>query len=202
MSRAPVRLYDIEDCHAFVHQAINSSRILMSTDEREELHAEGMAIMVKLARDYKPHIEGHERNDSRFSGYASKFLRLKLDDAWHRMHPEHQLRTDREAGRRRWVYGERATSLHAVTEGENGAERHLPRALIVEHSDDDVVERLGVALDERWSRDRAVILAVGDLLSRGYAPGDVASELGLPLARIKQAMLDIADVADRLEAAA
>jgi hypothetical protein len=59
---------------------------VLSTDERAELVAEGLAILCKLAHDYKPHIARHARNEGRFSGYAAN--------------PEHQLRTQPD-GRRR-----------------------------------------------------------------------------------------------------
>src|SRR5947209_8665438 len=115
-----VALLDVRDVLAFVQGTLESwcaatakrGRIVLSEDERADLACEGVAIMYKLAEEFQPHMDGYDQ-PGRFSGYAAMFLPRKLGDAWHRMHPEHQLRTQPD-GKRRWEYRERAVSLDAI----------------------------------------------------------------------------------------
>lgn len=197
-----VGLDDIADVEGFVHARINAARLVLSPEEREELVAEGLAILFRLHRDYRPHIEGHGDN-GRFSGYAAQFLSRRLGDAWHRMHPEHHLRCQPD-GRRRWEYGQRAVSLdHAQHDEETGRElRPLSDALVQQPGETDLRYRLRVALEERWARRRAFILDVGELLGLGSTPQEVAHETGTTLEMVRSAMDEIGYVADRIKEAA
>jgi hypothetical protein len=199
--RPEVDFRDIEDPSAFVHGTINkwcrptSERgpIILSLDEREELHAEGMAILCKLARDFRPHMDGYDQ-EGWFSGYAAMFLPRKLGDAWHRMHADHLLVTDPETGKRRWRYLEKAVSLDALT-GEDPDRQPL----LASRSDEtDLRSQVGRALDERWQRRRNVILDVADILGQGGTGPDAAATLGLTTAQVQEAVNEIMMVADRL----
>jgi hypothetical protein len=187
-------LFDILDPSAFVHKTINNAHLVLSPDERDELHAEGLALLQKLAVDYRPHIPGHGQ-EGRFSGYAAMFLARKLGDAWHRMHPEHLLVTQLD-GKRKWEYRDRAVSLEAIVADEPDradllADRRGQRG--------DLKNRLHAALYERWCREVRVIVEVGELLSEGATPADVATMLGLTPTQVREAMNTIAPVISRLQ---
>ena len=200
-SPTPISFYDVRDPSAFVHANINKwtrptatrGPIVISTEEHEELHAEGMAIMCKLARDFRPHIDGYE-HEGRFSGYAAMFLARKLGDAWHRMHSEHLLISE-NGGPRRWDYRERAVSLEAL-----GADDPDRLSLLADRRETaDLKTRLHAALWERWCREVQVIVEVGEKLSEGATPADVAGMLGLTSDQVAYAISEIGKVAGRLE---
>jgi hypothetical protein len=98
-----VRILDIKDAEAFVVSTLLRSGIRFTPSEREELIAEGLAILCKLALDYEPMRNGHT-SEGRFSGYASMYLPRKLTDAWHGLHPEHV--SMRANGERGWTYNQ------------------------------------------------------------------------------------------------
>jgi DNA-directed RNA polymerase specialized sigma24 family protein len=189
---APVALHDIRDAEAFVQATLNASRRVYSPDEREELVAEGLRIMVELHARFEPHRNGYA-GEGRFSGFCAKYLRLKLEDAYHRLHPEHRLVTQPD-GRRRYLYGDKAVSLDALT----GEDPDREQALADRTHESDVLARLGAALDERWVRKRGCILNVGDLLGQGASHSDVAHMLGLTSGQVQEAVQEIMLVADRL----
>ena len=112
------KLFCITDVEAFVQATINRSRRVYGLEEREELVGEGLRITYDLASRFDPHREGYEQG-GRLCGFVAKYLTLKLEDAYHRLHPEHQLRTDPETGKRSYAYGEKAVSLEALA-GEDG----------------------------------------------------------------------------------
>ena len=105
----PVALHDIADVHAFVGANVHRSGVILRDDERDDLIAEGITILLELSRRYEPHRVGYEKAGS-FAGYAAKFLPGRMRDAYHAMHPEHIARRDAD-GRRVYEYGERPMSL-------------------------------------------------------------------------------------------
>jgi hypothetical protein len=98
----PVALHDVHDAQAFVAANIHRSGVILhDRDEREELLAEGLAILCELAGRFEPHREGYAQAGS-FAGYASKYLPGRMRDAYHALHPEYlPTRTD---GRRTYDY--------------------------------------------------------------------------------------------------
>ncbi|MCA1572673.1 MAG: hypothetical protein LC798_20735 [Chloroflexi bacterium] len=104
-----IRLHDIRDAEGFVAANIHKSRIILSADEREDLLAEGLAILCDLARKYEPHRPGYAHAGS-FAGYAAKYLPGRMRDAFYAMHPEHVAR--REDGRRIYEHGTRPMSIN------------------------------------------------------------------------------------------
>ena len=79
-----VSLGDILDAEAFVCAAIDR-RLSLTPDQREELVAEGLALLVKLHSTYKPGHGGGDPARSSFAGYASIYLRKQLGVAYGRM---------------------------------------------------------------------------------------------------------------------
>ena len=200
--REPISIHDIADAEAFVQATINRSRILLDADERDELVATGLEILFKLARDYKPHIAGHNRNDSRFSGYASMFLPRKLGDAWHRNHPEHRLKAQPD-GRRRWEYGDRPISLHALPNPD-----HIPTTHT--HDTTNIHATLTATLTARAhlfgntptpeDHQRIQTTAhVGVLLSEGATVKDVAQTLSITTVQVRQHIASLELVAHHFE---
>jgi hypothetical protein len=116
--RAPVALHDVADIEAFVHATLNDSGIEFATSERDELVAEGLAIMCDLSGRFEPHRAGYEQA-GRFSGFAAFYLPKKLAVAWHRLHPEHRYGTD-EDGKRCWQYFNTEVSIDGLR-GERAA---------------------------------------------------------------------------------
>jgi hypothetical protein len=126
----PVAILDIANAEAFVQRTIDASGIQYSPHEREELLAEGLAILFELARKYNPGCGGRDASNSRFSGYAAMFLPRRLGDAWHRWHPEHRYVTDPTTGKRGWRYDRPTISLDGLAERdeEDNADHQLHRA--------------------------------------------------------------------------
>lgn len=102
-------LLDIENVWAFARATLNAAPVTFDHDEFIELEAEAVLILYQLADKYEAHRIGYE-SPGRFSGYAAKFLPRRLDDAWHRLHPEHVYATTPE-GKREWVYLKQTVSI-------------------------------------------------------------------------------------------
>lgn len=117
----PVQLHNIRDAAAFTVEALERSGITYDEHEREDLIAEGMAILCTMAARWSP--EDHGDGTGSFLGYAHTYLPRRLLDAWHKSHPEHSYRTQPD-GKRRWEYGREARPLEAfvrVRDEEDGA---------------------------------------------------------------------------------
>ena len=111
MLNGAVALHDIRDAEAFVIDTVVATGLRLSDDEREELTAEGLAILCRMAQKYEPRRGGHTQ-DGRFSGYAARYLRGKILDAWHALHPEHlSVRSNGQRGR---TSGQPALSLQGL----------------------------------------------------------------------------------------
>jgi hypothetical protein len=107
---SPVCLHDIKDAESFVAANIARSKVILrDRHEREELLAEGLAILWGLAERYKPHMAGYAKGGS-FAGYAAAYLPGRMRDAYHALHPEHVACRDAD-GKRTYAYGERPMSL-------------------------------------------------------------------------------------------
>lgn len=201
-------LLDIEDIEGFVNATINSwlsrSGIRLDLEEREELVAEGLLILARLEEQYEPHREGYEQ-EGRFSGYAAQFLPRRLTDAWHRLNPHHEFRTQAD-GRRKWEYNPEAVSLDAML-SESGNDEHRspsltdePALRVVDAPEDDggFRERLRPVLEEQAMREVALAVEVGALLGTGTPPTDVCAELGIRSTEFYAAVERIKQVAHRL----
>ena len=185
-------LWDIRDPHAFVHATIRRARLILSTDELDELHAEGMAILYQLAKKFQPHIAGHE-HEGRFSGYAAMYLPRKLGDAWHRMNPHHLLVT-REDGGRKWDYRDRAVSLEAVLADDPDRSD----LLLAKMTTGGMGDRVRKALAQKWAQKIDLIANIADLLSQGATQSDVAQMLGLTGGQVQEAIGEIQTVEARV----
>lgn len=121
--RAVVALEDIADVEGFVNATLNASGIEFQPDERDELVAEGLAILYQLHQRFERRRAGYTQ-DGRFSGFAAMYLPRKLGDAWHRARPEHRYITDPDTGKRSWAFFKAHTSLDGLTEGTGGRRGH------------------------------------------------------------------------------
>jgi hypothetical protein len=110
----PTSLGDITDVEAFVNGTLNASGIEFQPHEREDLVAEGLAILYQLHAKFDPHRPGYAR-PGRFSGFAAMFLPRKLGDSWHRNRPEHRYVTGPD-GHREWRFFRAHTSLNQITD--------------------------------------------------------------------------------------
>jgi hypothetical protein len=105
-----VAVLDIRDAEGFVANALNKSGVRLSLEEKTEMLAEGITILLELAVRYKPRLDGYTQ-DGTFSGYAGRFLPGRLQDAYYRLHPEHQLKRGAD-GRKVREFGQPALSLY------------------------------------------------------------------------------------------
>lgn len=96
MIHTQVALQDILDVDAFVNRAINRTGLVLGADERDELEAEGLRIMLELAAAWD--------GAGTFRGYAAAYLGRRLLSAWHQMHPGEHVRRRVPGGGRRWEY--------------------------------------------------------------------------------------------------
>ena len=193
-----VALFDVRDVESFVQATINASGRTYTQDMRDELCAEGFRIMLDLAAKFEPHRAGYE-HEGRFSGFAAKYLRLKLEDAYHRLCPEHTLRADPETGRRVWHYGERAVSLEAMTAED--PDRH---ALMAAPETSEQVEGwLRQALQEDADRTVEMTLLVARARGRAAARGErltdeqIAERTGLSVDQVRDRNRRIDGMRDR-----
>ena len=109
-------IHDIRDAEGFVKATLKQSGIRFSTEEREELVCEGLAILCEMAERFEPQREGYDQ-PGRFSGYAARYLPGRLGRAWHRHHREHRVEVGAD-GKRHWVYGQAPQSLDAIPPGK------------------------------------------------------------------------------------
>lgn len=124
-----VVLHDIKDAEAFVISTIKRSKIRVDRDEYQELVCEGLVILCEMSKRFKPRMAGFEK-DGKFSGYAARYLPNKLGDAWHRLHPEHVLKTQ-DDGARRYEYMDAAASFDQERERNSGRIDNTDRLRLV-----------------------------------------------------------------------
>lgn len=115
---ATTSLLDIDDVEGFVARCLVNSRVRCTRDEHDELLAEGITILYELANRYEPHRPGYS-TPGRFSGYAASLLPRRMQDAYYRLHPEHQRRNIN--GKRVREHGEPPISLHAPLHSQGRA---------------------------------------------------------------------------------
>lgn len=171
----PVSFYDIQDGEAFVRSQL--PRVLMTADRKEELIQEGLRILTEMANRYQPGKNGLDPTESRFSGYASKYLQGKLRDQWHRMEG-HSLITLAD-GKRKWNTGAKVSSLDAMTVDSPDGIDHLPSMQTTDEYDTDMESKLRRALDMQWELERERAVQVGVCLGLAYSPGETAKRLGI-----------------------
>lgn len=127
-----IRVHDIHDIDAFVRVMIFKTKLkLTNVDEREDLISEGIAILLDLAKKYKPQMIGYDRPGS-FAGYCSIYLPKKIATAWHRWHPEYILETRKlPDGRvvKRYVYGDTAASWDEQVERDGSVDSERLRSV-------------------------------------------------------------------------
>lgn len=175
----------IEDAESFVRDAIRDGGARLSPDDFDDVLAEGLLILAGLQKAYQPGRNGLDPVSSRWGGFASKYLRLKLGDAYHRLQENHRLVAG-EDGRRRWVYEEAPVSLsHVVRAAETPAgpgvdpdpADHIRALQVTDEHDTDMAETLRGALDRRWAVDRETTVKFGVLMGMGYAATECARRL-------------------------
>jgi hypothetical protein len=169
---AIVALHDVDDPIAFVRKAVQLSGLRLSADEREDLIAEGLLILYRMATSYRPGFGGRDPAGSRFSGYAIKYLPGKLREAWRRSQPGY-VRTRQPDGRCRWERRGRAVSITAI--------RHDSSFSRILRTEDDELRQLvelqhdlRAALDRQLEVDGELTVRVGVLLASGWQRSEVA----------------------------
>lgn len=193
---AKVTLHDVNDVEAFVRATITKGRLRLTLDEREELVAEGLVIMARLSNSYEPGRNGLDATQSKFSGYAAKFLPGKLSDAWHRLQENHRLVT-LPTGERKWQYDQKASSLDAQVE-DTGVD-HIEALQCEDAYSSDMANTLRQILEERWPQDRETTVKVGVLMGLGIAPGKTAKMLGITEREATMAVERITVVRNKLK---
>lgn len=95
-------LHDITDVQAFAYHHLQLTGLELAVAEREELHAEAVALLYEMAERWN--------GEGWFSGYASRYLPGRIISAWRKLHREHAYRTAPD-GSREWVWGRTPDSL-------------------------------------------------------------------------------------------
>jgi len=114
-----VRVRNIANAESFVQAALNRAWVIRpaSQEERDDILAEGLALLLELSQGFEEHRPGYDKPGS-FSLYASKYLPLRLADAWGKMRREHRYAKDAD-GRRIVEFGEAPLSINMEFEYEN-----------------------------------------------------------------------------------
>lgn len=122
MPAATVQLHDVRDAEAFVAavaaRILDRHNIRLGHHDREDLHAEGLEIMLQLARAYTPSHAAKRDEWATFSGYAAGMLPNRLMDVLRRRGS----RPRRPDGSRGWV-PRNVVSLDVVRERPGWDER-------------------------------------------------------------------------------
>jgi hypothetical protein len=116
-----VHLHDIADVEAFVRNTLHTRLRAIPRDDHDEMMSEGLVIIFDLGRRYDPSKDTGSRKLDHvcrtarccvpsFAGWATYLLHRKMLDAWHRLHPEHVLRTQPD-GSRKYEYLQRPASI-------------------------------------------------------------------------------------------
>lgn len=169
MLAAIVSFHDVEDVEGFVQSTINKGRLRLTPEQRDELAAEGLRIMCKLANDYEPGKNGLDAAASKFSGYAAKFLPGKLSDAWHRLQG-HRLASGPD-GVRSWQYDDAPTSLSLIEEKPGG----LDTVTSLQHREEyepEMLDTLSQVLANWWDRRCELVTQYFEMRSEGYSTRD------------------------------
>ncbi len=118
-----IRIYDVDDIEGFVNMCVEQSGLkIADQNELDELVCEGIALLLHMARNFKPQMDGYDK-PGRFSGYCVAFLPKKIFTAYHKLHPEHLQKTVvLENGKKvkRYQYGEAPDSLDQRMERAGG----------------------------------------------------------------------------------
>lgn len=111
-----VELGDIKEAYGFVAKCIAKSGIKVQGEEYDEMMCEGIVILCALHDRYDASKDTGPK--ASFAGYAWYLLPRKLKDAWHKLHPEHVMRTQPD-GKRKYEYHQAPVSIDARgTSGE------------------------------------------------------------------------------------
>lgn len=188
-----IALYDVRDVEQFVQACVNRSRRRYAPDERDELVAAGLLIACDLAAKFEPHRAGYEQ-PGRFSGYLARFLPLKLEDAYHRMHPEHVLKTQAD-GKRKHEYRDKPVSLQALMGDDPDSQSLLdtvdqPTAHIL-------AMRVYPLLLAAWTARIKVWCMMAAMFAEGATEADVAEKLECTRADVRQGREALKEVWER-----
>lgn len=185
MIATTVALYDIQDAEGFVAASIQRSRIILhNAQEREDLIAEGLAILCELADRYQPRRDGYARAGS-FAGYAAAYLPKRMQDAYRAARPH--TATTTQDGRRTIEYLAAPVSLHhedlpqfsaTVTLGpvpEDQLPNHSPDVIVLH----DLPAGLATAISRLPTWDRGPARRVVALADQDVGHDEIARRLGM-----------------------
>ncbi len=178
-----VSLHDVEDAWAFVQATINRGNARLTSDQRDELASEGVRALVKMAREYQPGRGGLDPATSRFSGYAAKFLPGKLSDALHRIMDD-TLSTQPD-GSRVWDVKPAQVSLDAMAQADGPGTDSI---VALRHEDrvDEGNPGDWARLDAWWEKRREDTIRYSELRGQGFRNAEIADEMGLLPAQVKE----------------
>lgn len=170
-----VTVRNIQNAEAFVQAAMNRAWVIQphNQDERDDILSEGLAILLELSARFDEHRPGYEKPGS-FSLYASKYLPLRLVDAWAKMRREHRYHKDSE-GRRVVEFGEAPLSIDAECDAdhEHGArnDAYTPGERWLATNDPDPRTPVATGWSPPARVHDAMIQAFGTLTERETARG-------------------------------
>lgn len=177
------------------------SRVRFPEHEREEMLAEGIALLYELAERYAPSREkksakpGHVCRGPRccqpsFAGYASFLLPKRMQSAWKALHPEHSTKKDPD-GKRHTIYGEAPVTLGHHLDGfgmHTGAVSRgvaLVATQVVNEEHGPILEGwqappvVASAMVHMPAQERILAPAVARMIDEGRRPVEIAETLNL-----------------------
>ena len=171
-------IHDIRDAEGFVKATLKQSGIRFSAEQYEHMVAEGLAELVKLGDRFEPHREGYE-HPGRFSGYAAKYLRLRLDRSWHKY--MRSISVTDEEGKRRWEYRRPDEELSDVVLDTTPTPQYEGWS-----NADDLMDQ---AREHFPPGEVAGIEMVATMMAQGMSPRDIAdaAPLGMRLRDVEHA---------------
>lgn len=194
-----VSLHNIDDAAGFVIDALRRSGVPAAEHEREDLIADGLAMLCDWADRWRP--EEYGDGTGSFAGYAYQYLPQRLKDAWHQQHPEHSYRTTAD-GTRRYEYGEPALSIFTPT----GVMDVVGSTHIAEPDDTPL---FAAALPHVPLEFRIAARPVIAALHEGYSPdeaadqlNDIAKRLGMTKRHVRDVIGAVASAHHQTKAAA
>lgn len=166
---------DIDDPEAFVISIINnhiSNKVPLNKTIREELVQQGLLILTNMRTIYEPGKNGLDPTNSKFSGYAIKFLPNKMRDALHRLEG-HSITKD-DDNKRKWeepdfnsIYSDDNNEDNEWDE-DNEDKRIVSQLQTKDTYCSDIEDNVSSALDKLWEQEKKIAISVGVLLSEGY----------------------------------
>jgi hypothetical protein len=182
-------LHNIVNVDAFVwHVMGDPSRAGMTSDELEEWHARGREALLRIGREW----DG--RGD--FVPFAAQRLRLRLTTAWNQIKGNQNVTRNKV---RTWEPGPALVSIDALREqGRDDLTGSVPASEGVAPFELRLRDALRAEIPAGFDDVMELSSRVGLLFAQGLGEREVAVELSVSVANVREARGWLADAVERL----